>query len=152
MKTPSRKKKAARRMQNILVPVDFSEAARNALRYALALADQSQSRLLVMHVVAPSEADNAVNLAKKRLADFCKREGVPSKRCTLLVRAGTPFHEITHGTTDERADLIILGRHEMPAEKLSENHTLERVVRYATCPLLLVREGDRDFVLVRNKG
>jgi nucleotide-binding universal stress UspA family protein len=144
----NRKKKARRRVQSILVPIDFSEAARNAFRYALALSDSTRSKIMVMHVVAPSEAEGAADLAMRKLADFCRSEGASSERCKLLVSTGTPFYEITHGTNGDRADLIVVGRHEMTSGKLSENHTLERVVRYATCPVLLVRERDRDFVLM----
>ncbi len=40
-------------IKNILVPVDFSEAATYAARYAAALAQDRQARLYVLHVKAP---------------------------------------------------------------------------------------------------
>ncbi|NIT52112.1 MAG: universal stress protein, partial [candidate division Zixibacteria bacterium] len=40
-------------VKNILVPVDFSEAAVFAARYAAALAQDQQARLYVLHVKAP---------------------------------------------------------------------------------------------------
>ena len=37
-------------MQTILVPTDFSECARNALRYAVEIANCFRSRILLYHV------------------------------------------------------------------------------------------------------
>jgi nucleotide-binding universal stress UspA family protein len=127
--------------------MDFSAAAKKAFRYALDLAGQYESNIVLMHVIRPSERKDAANLAKQRLAKFCESEGVASKRCKSVVRTGMPFLEITQGVNGDRADLIILGRSDSAlGEKLSEGHTLERVLRYATCPVLLVRETGVDFV------
>ena len=147
-KTRKRKKKESRRtgLEKILVPMDFSLAARKAFRYALDLAGQYDSKIVLLHVVEPSETDGAISVAKKKLTEFCKSEGLTSQRCTLLVRTGTPFYEITHFEDGDRADLIVLGRPALPSTKVGENHTLERVIRYANCPVLLVREKGRHFV------
>lgn len=154
MKTQKQEKEVSRatRLKNILVPIDFSTAAHKAFRYGLDLAKQYRSKILLLHVVTPSEPDSAVKAAKRKLAGFCKSEGVQAGRCKLIVRTGTPFFEITHGSNGDRADLIVLGGPAVALREPNEGHTLERVLRYAKCPVLLVREDDRHFVAHTVKG
>lgn len=130
------------RLQNILVPVDFSSAATEAVRYASDLAKQHRSKIVLLHVVTSSEPDDASAAAKRNLARLCKSEGMSSKRCVLLVRAGVPFFEITQSADEGAVDLIVVGRRNpISAASLGDGHTSERVARYATCPVLLVRES-----------
>jgi nucleotide-binding universal stress UspA family protein len=151
-KTQNRKKKDGRetKLQNILVPIDFSTAAKQAFQYALDAAGRYRSKIILLHVVTPSESQDvngAVSAAKRKLARFCKTEGAPSKRCKSIVRTGIPFFEITQSANGDGADLIILGRRDSAsAGRFGEGHTSDRVVRYATCPVLLVRETGRHFV------
>lgn len=142
-KMQTRKREAQRApLQNILVPVDFSPAAKAAVRYASALAKQLRSRIVLLHVVTSSELENARDGAKRSLAGLCKSEGVSRERCTLLVRAGVPFFEITQSANENGIDLIVVGRRDqLSAASLGDGHTSERVARYATCPVLLVRES-----------
>ena len=138
------------RLQTILVPIDFSAAARKAFRYAIDLAGQYRANLALLHVVRPTaSADTkaAVAAAKHNLADLCKSAGVPADRCKAVVRTGIPFIEITRVRNGQQHYLLVLGQRNPAAlGMLCECHTLERVVRYATCPVLLVRESGRHFV------
>ena len=141
MQTREKKMRRAR-LQNILVPVDFSRAAREGLQYASDLAKQHRSRIVLLHVVTSSEPDGALKAAKQDLARLRKNEGVPAERCTLLVRAGVPFFEITQSANEKGVDLIIVGRRQqLSADSVGDGHTSERIARYAACPVLLVRES-----------
>ena len=150
-KMQTREKNVRRaRLQHILVPVDFSSAAKEAVRYASDLAKRHRSKIVLLHVVTSSEADDALAAAKKNLARLRNSEGVSPERCALLVRAGVPFFEITQSADEGGVDLIVVGRrHQSSAVSLGDGHTSERVARYATCPVLLVREriptGDKGF-------
>ncbi|MGH8094930.1 MAG: universal stress protein [Chthoniobacterales bacterium] len=127
------------RLQNLLVPVDFSSSALGGVRYAVALAAQHRSRIMLLHVVTAFQPNDAIKRAKKDLARLCAEEGISADRCRLLVRIGVPFFEITQVADRTGTDLIILGRrNRASAESISDGHTLERVVRYARCPVLLV--------------
>ena len=42
------------RLRRILVPIDFSDYSKNALNYAVTLAKQFQSELLLIYVVEPA--------------------------------------------------------------------------------------------------
>lgn len=130
------------RLQNILVPVDFSSAATEAVRYASDLAKQHRSRIVLLHVVTSSEPDDAPEAARQNLARLCQSEGMSPDHCALLVRAGVPFFEITRSAAENGVDLIVVGRRDqVSAANLGDGHTSERVARYATCPVLLVREN-----------
>lgn len=137
----------------ILVPVDFSAPAREALDYAVAFAAQFQARLLVLHVVEipyvgsglgeielpPVEAEVrepvAENLAKLVAAHVGGR--IASE---TLMRTGQPWFEITEAAREQSADLIIVGTHGYTGLKhVLMGSTAERVVRHAPCPVLVVR-------------
>lgn len=136
-------KKSVRRarLKNILVPVDFSCAATEAVRYASDLARQLRSKIVLLHVVVSSEAGETLAVVKRNLAQLRESEGFASKRCALLVRVGVPFFEITQSANENGVDLIVIGRRQQTsAVSLGDGHTSERVARYATCPVLLVRE------------
>jgi nucleotide-binding universal stress UspA family protein len=146
----SRKKKATPvKVKKILVPTDFSTAARAAFRHALAMAKETPTEIILLHVVAPSESrdrDRTLNVARKKLDEFCQSKGGESNRCQTVVRAGIPFVEITQRARELGADLIVLGRPDQTGSaSFGDGHTLDRVARYATCPVLLVRETDGNI-------
>jgi len=84
-KAQDRKKKTEpTKLRRILVPIDFSAAAQKALRYAANLAQQHQSNIFLLHVVAasaPENANTAVNAANKNLADLRKAQQLLPKHC-----------------------------------------------------------------------
>ena len=74
------------KLENILVPTDFSQAANRALRYGLSLATQFRARLVLAHVV-PSLAmfdygfpDRIQDLEKRAIEDAKKSlaESIPA--------------------------------------------------------------------------
>jgi nucleotide-binding universal stress UspA family protein len=145
------KRSYEKRLQRIMVPMNFSTAARKAFRYAQDLAKQYRACIILLHVVVPSDAGDqptrAVRAAKKGLDHLCTTDGVLSKRCKSLVRIGIPFSEITQSADENGVELIILSRRDSTiGGGFGEGHTFSRVVRYAKCPVLIVNESGRDFV------
>jgi nucleotide-binding universal stress UspA family protein len=138
------------KFQKILVPVDFSTAAIAALHHALELARATRAKITLLHVVAPSEAadpDAGAQTAALELMALKKKECARTDRIDVQVRTGIPFAEITQHAEREGADLIVLGRrHPDAAVQWANGHTSERIVRYATCPVLLVREPGAALV------
>jgi nucleotide-binding universal stress UspA family protein len=139
----------------IMVPTDFSAAAKKAFRYAQDFAQQSRAHIILLHVVAPTESEDvrgAMRAAKKNLAYLRKGKSAWSKRCKSMVRTGIPFFEITQSADKAGVELIILGRRDSTiAGKFGDGHTSERVMRYARCPVLVVNETGRDFVAMPNE-
>lgn len=141
---------ARAQLQNLLVPVDFSPASIEGVRYAAALAARHRSKIVLLHVTTEGEPPQASERAKRRLTRLCAEEGMTGDRCRLLVRIGVPFFEITQAASVTDTDLIILGRcMQAPTDAGYDGHTLERVVRYARCPVLLVSRESDDSGLTR---
>ncbi len=143
------------KVERILVPIDFSDCSSKALDYALAFAEQFEASLILLHVVEPAvypenylvvqtAADemnqDLVQAGRERLAALSrKRIGgkVPSE---TLVRLGRAHSEIPDTARALGADLIIIGTHGYTGLKhVLLGSTAERVVRYASCPVLTVR-------------
>lgn len=148
------------KVKNILVPLDFSEPSRKALKYAISFAEQFGAKLTLLYVVEPivlpdfvytqfvMEPEKLMEAAKANLERVAKEEGVGRKILDrVLVRAGKPFHEITEAARGLKIDLIIVAtRGHTGLKHAWLGSTAERVIRHAPCPVLSVREREHDFV------
>ena len=148
------------RLRKILTPVDFSEASKKALKYALAFAQQFQASLHLLHVVEFATVGSefgAVELsrmiedmqanAQQHLAQWVKEEiggRVPSE---ALIRTGRPYAEIITTAQELEIDLIIIASHgHSSLAHVLLGSTVERVVRQGLCPVLVVRPQGHEFV------
>lgn len=144
------------KLKHILVPVDFSECTEKALAYAVPFAKQFDAALTLLHVEEPpyssaSEMGVIVKVetsteARQQLEDLCARlaEGV---KCQILTRKGSAEREIITVAKENDSDLIILGTHGRTGlERFLLGSTVEKVVRRAGCPLLIVRPQEHDFI------
>lgn len=150
------------RLRHILVPLDFSDNSRKALRYAIALARQFGARITLLHVVEPLiyPADSGFvpveahawegNLLKETKArlDALVREEMPSDLAVeTAVVTGNAFMEVAEVAREKKVDLLVITTHGYTGLKhLVLGSTAERVVRYAPCPVMVVRETEHDFV------
>jgi universal stress protein A len=142
------------KLQNILVPIDFSDCSKKALGYAIPFAKQFGAELKLLHVVEPYPAApemtpydcENVEDATRELEKLGKSLGntVP---CSFSVRRGSPQSEIATAAREFDADLIIISTHGRKGlARMFLGSTTEKVVRFAPCPVLIVREGEREFV------
>jgi universal stress protein A len=149
-------------LRRILVPVDFSETAIKALKYAVAFATTFDAEIVLVHAAqtfsVPSEFGSMppdlaatqqalLNSARAGLKRLGAAEIGARVRSQVQVREGVAWQEIVAAAHETNADLIILATHGYTGVK----HALlgsvaERVVRLAPCPVLVVRERERDFV------
>ena len=149
------------RVKSILVPIDFSSSSAKALDYAVAFACQFEATLTVLHVVEPAatpnfaatiplsmEDDQVMTAAKSKLAGVIKAAGIPRGAVEkLLVRFGRSFHEITDAARTLKVDLIIISTHGYKGlQHVLLGSTTERVVRQASCPVLVVRENGHEIL------
>ena len=141
-------------IKRILVPVDFSPSADEALSTAIAFARAFSAELELVHVVvepiyplpAPlevvvlpidveriySEVDTQLSRAMAR----ARQAGVPTEK---LILNGRPHVEIVAHADKSGADLIVVGSH----GRSGLSHAIlgsvaERVVHRARCPVLVV--------------
>ena len=148
------------RLKKVLVPVDFSEFSKKAVRYAVRFAEQFSADMVLVHVVEPVRYPESViippemeeaNLARlkqarKSLTAFARKEIPAELARECVVHFGVPFEEIVKTAKELDTDLIVIGTHGHTGLKhLFLGSTAERVVRLAPCPVLTVREQEHEF-------
>jgi universal stress protein A len=148
------------KLKTILVPIDFSESSKQSLKYAIAFAEQFQASLNLLHVVEFSmvgsdlgaielsriEADFVEN-ATRQLDEWVRKEVGARVPAEPIVRSGRPYAEIVDVAETSAADLIIIATHgHSSLAHVLLGSTVERVVRHAPCPVLVVRRQEHDFV------
>ena len=148
------------RVHRILVPLDFSKDSEKALTYADSLARQFGGKMSLLHVRPPvyyggefGMVPNTVPVTdsgskeRERLGTLVRDRVDPALVEALLVRDGAPFDEICKAAKEIESDLIVIATHGYTGLKhVFLGSTAERVVRHAPCPVLIVRERERDFV------
>jgi nucleotide-binding universal stress UspA family protein len=152
-------------VKNILVATDFSDCSDSALRYGRELAHRFGARLHLLHALelpplqlvgtealvtmSPElrveiEAEARANLDRLVTRDDRRTLGA----VTAIRDRQTPTEAITRYAADENIDLIVLGTHGRHGfSRLIMGSVAEKVVRSAPCPVLTVREHERDFVV-----
>jgi universal stress protein A len=148
------------RIRRILVPIDFSSCSKKALQYAIPFARQFGARLCLLYVgqgyylvpeLAPADL-NTYKMSERadvagKLASFATTEIPPTLAVDILVRNGQPATEIANVARNIDADLIIISTHGYTGVKhVWFGSIAEQVVRHATCPVLVVRESEHDFL------
>ncbi|MCX6136285.1 MAG: universal stress protein [Ignavibacteriales bacterium] len=149
-------------LKKILVPVDFSEHSKKALKYAIPFARQFSAALSVLYVVEPAiyPADLSfgqvglpnleAELRSKGEEDLAElvADTVPDDlEVVPVIRTGLPFVEIISFARDEDVDLIVVATHgHTGVEHILFGSTAEKIVRKAPCPVLVVRADERDFI------
>ncbi|HWI57163.1 MAG TPA: universal stress protein [Bacillota bacterium] len=145
------------KLQRILVPVDFSDCAKKALQYAICFAKQFEAELTLLHVVpsnpplsemGPVDIVSVEDLKRdlEALQASIKNE-VRSRAVLRVQRAGEPHLEIIRVAKELDIDLIILSTHGRTGlARMFLGSTTEKVVRYAACPVLVVREHEHEFL------
>jgi len=148
------------KLKKILVPVDFSQCSQKALQYAIPFARQFGAALTLFNVVpgylpVPEMGVVDVSLMETQMHQAAERELAALKQrhvasgiaTECVVRLGNPYHEIVVAAKEMNMDLIILSTHGRTGLKyVFMGSTAEHVVRYAPCPVLVVREHEHEFV------
>jgi len=151
-------------LKNVLVATDFSEASESALRYGRALAHAFGATLHVVHVIpdpllsfswagSPEAGIGTgahhvwVAEARNRLDVLVSPRDRASLHAQLVVLSGEPVRQIIEYAMKHDIGLAVLGtRGKGPVEHLLLGSVAERVVRFATCPVLTVRPDQHEFV------
>ncbi|MGQ9670807.1 MAG: universal stress protein [Desulfosoma sp.] len=154
-------------LKKILVPVDFSEFSQKAIRYGVELARDRQASLTLMHVINQRIIDAVHELSVKGYkGDFVEamrnmardreeelhqllplewREGIPEIH--FEIRKGRPAEEIINYAKENAIDLIVVGTHGRSALMSTLiGSVANTVVLRASCPVLVVRAIEHDFV------
>jgi nucleotide-binding universal stress UspA family protein len=148
--------------KRILCAIDFSDSSVAALQYALSLAEESDAKLTLLHVVEwpweepppprledlpPDQASALAEYrrycetsASMRLEALVPATGRASKPPARRLSNGKPYVQILEVAADEGSDLIVIGvRGRNPLDMALFGSTANHVVRRASCPVLTLR-------------
>ena len=135
-----------------VVPIDFSRGSEKALDFALKLARESRGKVIALHVV-PAEVVYAPigqsmdfyslmeRDAREDYRKLLRRKRLQPKDCALVLARGTDFAAIiTRQASKLRAFMIVMGSHGRTGlRRLLLGSVAERTLRYAKCPVLIVK-------------
>jgi nucleotide-binding universal stress UspA family protein len=150
------------KINKVLVPIDFSDYSKAALRYAVNFTKLFKAEIILIYVVEPviyppdfsmgqiaiptvtTEFDDRAKEELKKLA----KEEIPSQtNVTTVLKTGKPFVEIIDTATELDVDIIIIATHgHSGVEHILFGSTAEKVVRKAPCPVLTIREPVKGFL------
>jgi nucleotide-binding universal stress UspA family protein len=146
--------------KKIVCPVDFSRYSFLALRYAIALARENHSELIVCHSIpdlSPAshylEGDylGTVNQmlasnASAKLTDFVQ-EVDPYFNAELKVESGNPAQIVLDLVRANHADLIVMGTHGHGGyDRLLVGSVTNKVLHRTTIPVLVVCRPTHHFI------
>jgi glycine betaine transporter len=138
----------------LLVPVDFSSAARSAFDYAIGLVSGADPVIMLLHVMDQRHVDFAVAhelaareevldvmraRAERALADYQAPADSGIEVMTIVVE-GTPFLEIVKKAEELKADAIVMGKFGLRGkiDPYLFGTTAEHVVRGSTRPVIVL--------------
>ena len=135
-------------IRKILVPTDFSAASAEAVRRAIALANQCHAALTILHVIdinARARSGSAAELMHRLWAESSIRMGQLAwslgnqVEAQTVVEEGLPWEKIVEKSRE--VDLVILGKKRVKGRwRLFSGCTAQRVLETADSPVLLVPE------------
>jgi nucleotide-binding universal stress UspA family protein len=146
-------------LQGILVPHDFSETSESAVRYAIALARTYGAKLHLLHVSDrarfematefPLGLDGSLDDAiRERLVKIFSPGEQTELKPVFELRSGSPAAEIVRYAKEQNVDLIIMGTHGRGfVAHAVMGSVAEKVVRTAPCPVMTVRNPQREFIV-----
>jgi nucleotide-binding universal stress UspA family protein len=142
------------RLENILVPLDFSEASLNSLETAIALAKQQDAKITLMNVVDSSlmfalkgvsyisekAIDSMVDVSTRLLDPLLARlKEEHQLKCSSEIKVGLVPQAIINTAYHIDADLIIMGTHGVSGiRKFFMGSTAQKVVKISSFPVLTV--------------
>jgi nucleotide-binding universal stress UspA family protein len=136
--------------RKILIGYDGSVQGEKATETALELARSLDAKVLLFAVARPPEPATMVEVDAmlddarehfeeqfKKITQHAKDLGIEFE---TAIAVGHPVEQIVHRAETDHVDLIVLGRRGKSRwEKMLVGSTAEKVLRYAHCPVMVVR-------------
>ena len=138
--------KAPPEIKRILVTTDFSEGTPDVLAYAFSIAQESQAKITLLHVINDVDADvsgpyrdSRIKGIRTQLEKLVPPEARDWCEVTTRVERGRPFRRILEITKRDKIDLVAMNVHgKGMLDRALLGSTAERVIRGAPCPVLAV--------------
>ncbi len=144
--------------KNILCATDFSDFSNHTVNYGVALAKEFEARLIICHVIDLSsvaiygefqldpvgQQNRIMEDANVQLEELTGDQPVTWEP---LITVGKPADEISRAVEEKDIDLVITAtRGRSGFKRLILGSVTERLMRTLTCPLLVVRSPEHEFV------
>jgi nucleotide-binding universal stress UspA family protein len=145
-------------IKKILVALDGSESATNALNYALDLAEVTSAELELLTIIPPVFLpsyssyvldSSAIEDCAKKMESFCRgvlskaQKEVQNKKPELKfltkIEKGKPDEKIVKIAKDGNFDMIVMGCRGLGGRGDALGSVSSRVVDIAHCPVLIVK-------------
>jgi nucleotide-binding universal stress UspA family protein len=139
--------------------MDFSDASKNAYRYACEFAKSMGSKVILLNVIEPRPiaAEMSLNYIplEEDLAAAAKEDFTPmldqAKAAGIDVSAdviiGIPAEVILQQILDVDVSMLIMGSHgKTGLSRLLMGSVAEAVVRKAQVPVLIVKANEKEFI------
>ena len=142
-------------MNTILVPTDFSDLSGYAFETAVSIARKADAPIHLLHVIEvpdyPEITDitvfrllgttNVLQEVENKLQDIATSDLCSDLQVSWSVDYDTPYEKIIATATEDVFDLVVIGSHgRKGVNRLLLGSTARKVMRYAPCPVLTVRE------------
>lgn len=149
-------------MKTILVPTDFSEQANNAVVLAAEIANQAKAKVVLVNVIEGARdfsfntmgegaepvgeeaffINKLIEVQKEHLLNAARNKALKGLKVETILKMGNPYQGISHVIAEQKADLVIMGtKGASGLDEILIGSNTEKVVRYAKCPVITVKES-----------
>lgn len=137
-------------MKNIIVAMDFSKGALRALDYAIKIANNTQSNILLVWVDSQNTKEISAELCKNELRRDAKIElqkivkdktsFLTGGKFKIKLRKGKVYQELALQAKASDAFLVIVGTHGISGfEEFWIGSNAFKIISYASCPVVSIR-------------
>lgn len=140
-------------VHKILIPTDGSDYSVRAAEYGVSVAKMLGAEITVVYVIDTVVLDQAAKVTEREIMErelkgdgerylryvvgVAEHEGV---KASSFLAKGRPYEQIVHLAKGLKVDLIVMGTYgRRGAERILIGSVAERVIEYASCPVLVVR-------------
>ncbi|SHF91165.1 Nucleotide-binding universal stress protein, UspA family [Flavobacterium micromati] len=147
-------------MKRILVPIDFSQYAENALKTAAIIARKNNSEIFILHLLElPSQMQDAlsdgnsipevmlfIKKANEKITKITEQSYLDDVIIHVMVRFEKAFSGILAFVENNQIDLIVMGSHGTSGiEDILIGSNAEKVVRLSNIPVLVIKKNPDSF-------
>ncbi len=136
-------KLAPKRFESIVFATDLDAGSLRAAQYAAALAEEANARITLLHVVPknvrPEDAPDDSEM-RREMQRLLPADAALWSRPSLRVEHGDADRQVLQVAGEQGADLIVMGtRASGPLSDHVPWSTVSRIIRGASCPVMVVR-------------
>jgi nucleotide-binding universal stress UspA family protein len=137
-------------MKNIIVALDFSKGSLRALDYAIKIANNTQSHILLVWVDSQNTKESSAELCKNEIRRDAKIElqriveqksdQLKGGKFKIKLRKGKVYQELALQAKISNSELVVVGTHGISGfEEFWIGSNAFKIISYAACPVISIR-------------